>query len=715
MFQGHTIQVQHLGQGVVELCFDRLGDAINKLDARTVDELRRATIEIAGTPQVRGVLVTSAKNVFIVGADITEFGALFKLDVPELAASIARSNEVFNAFEDLAVPTVVAINGFALGGGLEMALCGGYRVMSSQAQVGVPEVKLGLFPGFGGTVRLPRLSNAGIGVDWITSGKPQDAAAALQAGVVDEIAESTQLREAALALLQRAIDGELDWRARNQRKCSALPQSAAECATLFVEWKPRVAKSSGKHQPAAMSALELIERAAGMDRAAALREESFTFAHIAKTQAADALVQTFLSDQVLKKLYKEYARQVCPLKQGAVLGAGIMGGGIACTSAMRGVPVLLKDIAQAQLDLGMGEVAKLLARQVKSGRMRAEKAAVVHASILPVLDYAKFEQADVVIEAIVENLGVKHQVLGELEGVVRSDAVIASNTSSLRIDDIAQPLKRPENFVGMHFFNPVPRMPLVEVIRGSRTSDKAVSTAVGYAVAMGKTPIVVKDCPGFLVNRILTAYMRGFIQLIADGADFERIDQVMEAFGWAMGPAYLQDVVGMDTSSHVNDVISAGYPDRMPDMENDVLRLMADNRRYGQKNGTGFYSYEADPSGKPKRSIAADTRTLLATIQPNGLHAFSDQEIVERMMLPLLIEAAYALEDGVVASAVELDMALLLGIGFPAYLGGALKYADWLGLDHVVARADSYLSLGVGYHVTTRMRAMAASGERYYG
>ncbi|RQH05054.1 fatty acid oxidation complex subunit alpha FadB [Paraburkholderia dinghuensis] len=715
MFKGQSIRVQALGDGYVELCFDREGDSINKLDARTVDELRRATAEIAGVAGLRGVLVTSAKNVFIVGADITEFGEMFKLPVPDLAAHNARSNEVFNAFEDLPVPTVVALNGFALGGGLEMAMSACYRIMSSEAQVGLPEVKLGLFPGFGGTVRLPRLASPAVAIDWIASGKPSKADGALAAGVVDTVAQPEALRDVALDHLKRAAEGKLDWRARQNAKRSPLAQSPQDLAKLFDEARAKVAKSSGKHQPAALSAVEMMERAARMDRAGALDEEGLAFARIAKTQAADALVQTFLSDQVLKKLFKQHAKQARAVGQGAVLGAGIMGGGIAYTSALRGVPVRLKDIAQAQLDLGISEAEKQLAKQIKAGRLAQSKAHDVLRAIVPSLAYTDFDKVDVVVEAVVENLGVKHKVLRELEGVVRSDTVIASNTSSLRIDDIAQPLQRPENFVGMHFFNPVPVMPLVEVIKGSRTSDAAVSTAVGYAVAMGKTPIVVKDCPGFLVNRILTAYMRGFLQLVSDGADFERVDQVMEAFGWPMGPAYLEDVVGMDTGSHVSDIISAGYAERMPYLEHDALRLMSTNKRFGQKNGVGFYRYETDPNGKPRRSVADDTRALLAQIQPNGTRDFSDNEIIERMMLPLIIEAAHALEDGVVASPVELDMALLLGIGFPAYLGGALKYADWLGLAHVVERAEAYAALGPGYRPTERMRAMAAQGQRFYG
>jgi 3-hydroxyacyl-CoA dehydrogenase/enoyl-CoA hydratase/3-hydroxybutyryl-CoA epimerase/enoyl-CoA isomerase len=714
MYSGKSLRVQALGGGLVELVFDRESDAINKLDDRTVSELREATAAIAADPSVRGVLATSTKSVFIVGADITEFGARFKLPEAELAASVARSNEVFNAFEDLAVPSVVAINGFALGGGLEFALTACYRVMSTAAQVGVPEVKLGLFPGFGGTVRLPRVASAPLAIDWVASGKPASAASALEGGVVDQVCAPEGLRAAALSLLGQAVDGQLDWRARQHRKRDALPLDEAARRAVFDDAMARVRAASARHQPAALEAVTMMAAAATLDRAGALAAEARAFAHVAKTQAADAMVQTFLSEQALKKLFKQHAKQARPVRRVAVLGAGIMGGGIAYTNALRGLPVLLKDIAPGPLDAGMGEARKQLARLVKTGRRTQQQADTILASITPQLDHAGFDSADAVIEAVVENLGVKHQVLAELEGRVGADTVIASNTSSLRIDDIAAPLARPENLVGMHFFNPVPVMPLVEVIRGRRTSEAAVSTAVGHAVAMGKTPIVVQDCPGFLVNRILTAYMRGFLQLVADGGDFERIDQAMEAFGWPMGPAYLQDVVGMDTGSHVTDVISAGYPDRMPPLRSDALKLMVANARHGQKNGIGFYRYETDPTGKPKRQPAADARTLLAQVQPGGPRDFSDAEIVDRLMLPLIVEAAHALEEGVVATPAELDMALLLGIGFPAYLGGALKFADWLGLAAVVERCGRHASLGKAYEPTYRMRQMAASHQTYY-
>ncbi|WP_323122935.1 fatty acid oxidation complex subunit alpha FadB [Burkholderia alba] len=714
MFQGENIQLKRLDEGFVELCFDRAGDAINKLDGRTVDEFRQATGVLAAASDVRGVLVTSAKDAFIVGADITEFGEMFRKSAEDMARDVLAKNQIFVAFEDLPFPSVVAINGFALGGGLELALAAAYRVMSTAAQVGVPEVNLGLFPGFGGTVRLSRVAGAATAIDWVAGGKPSRAAAALEQGVVDEICEPAALRDTALGLLRGAAAGERDWRVRQERKRQPLPQPRGELDALFEAALADVARRSPKHQPAAVMAVRMMGRAASCSRADALKLEAEAFGAVAGTQAAGALVQAFLNDQALKKLFRRHARHVSPVQQAAVLGAGIMGGGIAYTSALRGTPVRLKDIVPAQLELGMNEAARQLARQVKTGRLTQEQADARLAAIHPQLDDDGFDAVDVVIEAVVENLDVKRRVLAALEGAVRDCTVIASNTSSLRIDDIAQALARPGNFVGMHFFNPVPAMPLVEVIKGSVTGDAAVSAAVGHALAMGKTPIVVRDCPGFLVNRIIAPYVSAFLQLVSDGADFAEVDRVMEAFGWPMGPAYLQDVVGMDVGAHVGDVIAAGYPGRMLPVARNAVKLMVEHGRYGQKTGLGFYRHEPDAAGKPGRSVAPDAHALVASLQPQGARRFSDEEIVERMMLPMIVEAAHALEEGVVATPAELDMALLLGIGFPAYLGGALKYADWLGLERVVSLCGRYASLGPAYEPTPRMREMAAQGLRYY-
>jgi 3-hydroxyacyl-CoA dehydrogenase / enoyl-CoA hydratase / 3-hydroxybutyryl-CoA epimerase / enoyl-CoA isomerase len=714
LFQGDNIQLLRLADGIVELRFDRRGEAINKLDARTVDEFRQATALIAAAPDVRGVLLTSAKDVFIVGADITEFGAMFSRSAEEIAELTLINNQVLVAFEDLRVPTVAAINGFALGGGLELALAASFRVMSTSARVGLPEVKLGLFPALGGTVRLPRVAGTDVAIDWILGGKQSGAEAALGAGVVDAIAEPQALRESALSLLKKAAADEVDWQARQQRKRVALSQPQATLQALFDAGAAKAEAQTRRHQPAAATAVETMARAASRDRAGALKLEAQAFGRVCRTQAASSLVQNFLNEQALKKVFREHATHSRKVRQVAVVGAGIMGGGIAYTTALHGTPVRLKDISAAQLEMGMGEAARQLARQVTNGRLSRDQSDSVLGAIKAQLDDEGFAEVDLLIEAVVENLDVKHRVLAQLEGVVGPDALIASNTSSLRIDDIATSLKRPENFVGMHFFNPVPAMALVEVIRGSKTSDATVSAAVGFAVAIGKTPVVVRDCPGFLVNRIVTPYINAFLQLLADGEDFEHVDRVMEAFGWPMGPAYLQDVVGMDTAAHVGDVICAGYPQRMQGVKRNAVKLMVEHKRYGQKSGAGFYTYESDPKGKTKKTPSPQAHALVATLQARGRSDFADSEIVERMMLPMLVEAAAALEDGVVATPAELDMAMLLGLGFPPHAGGPLKYADWLGLPQVVALCDKYAALGPSYQATARMRQMAARAERYY-
>lgn len=711
MFSADCVRVAPLEGGLVELCFDRQGEAINKLDDRAVAQFGEAVRAIAADQSVRGVLVTSAKEVFIVGADITEFGRKFRCTGAEVARDVLASNQIFVAFEDLAVPTVAAINGFALGGGLELALAASQRVMSEAAQVGVPEVKLGLFPGFGGTVRLARAAGPQVAVDWVVGGKPAKAAEALRAGVVDAVCAPERLREEALARLWRCVEGQVDWRAAQQRKREPV---AAFDAAVFDGMLAQLQKQAARHQPAAEMAVRMMREAAQCDRQRALELEAEAFGAVTQTQAARAMVQTFLNEQAVKKLARRHAEAGSKPRQVAVVGAGIMGGGIAYTSALRGTPVRMKDISPAALELGMGEARRQLAKQVESRRMAQDKADAVLAAITPQLDDAGLDAVDLVVEAVVEDLGVKHKVLGALQAQLRPGTVLASNTSSLRIDDIAAPLARPGDVVGLHFFNPVPVMPLVEVVRGSRSSDAAVATATAYAAALGKTPIVVKDCPGFLVNRILTPYILAFCELVAEGVEYEQIDRAMEAFGWPMGPAYLEDVVGLDTGSHVIDVISAGYATRMRPPERNAIRMLVAAKRLGQKSGAGFYDYDA-AGGKPRRSPSPEARQLLASqVQRGGRKDFADADIVERLMLPMLLEAIRCIEEGVAASAAELDMAMLLGVGFPQYLGGPLQYAGWMGLARLLERSEALAAHGPMYGAPALLRDMAEAGRDFY-
>jgi 3-hydroxyacyl-CoA dehydrogenase/enoyl-CoA hydratase/3-hydroxybutyryl-CoA epimerase/enoyl-CoA isomerase len=589
-----------------------------------------------------------------------------------------------------------------------MALTCDARVMSDATQIGLPEVSLGLFPGFGGSVRLPRLAGGAIAIDYISTGRPQNARSALAAGVVDEVVPAAQVRQAATDLLKSLIDSG-EWRSRRTRRQGPFQADAA----VFSEARKKLAKSA-VHQPAALAAVDVMEQAAGDARDEALKREHVAFARVASTQAASSLIQLFISDQLIKKKAKELTRIAHKTRRAAVLGAGIMGGGIAYTSVVRGIPVLMKDIQQAALDLGVTEARKLLAKQVEGGRMPADKAAAVLAEIHPTLDYQDVGSVDIVVEAVVEKLSIKQAVLAELEPLLAANTVIASNTSSLSISDMAAGLKHPENFVGMHFFNPVPVMPLVEVIRGTKTSDAATATVVGYASALGKTPIVVKECPGFLVNRILTPYLLGFLHALRDGADYQQIDRAMEAFGWPMGPAYLADVVGLDTLLHVLDVISAGFADRMRVIGQHAVQTMVEHKRYGQKTGAGFYRYETDPKGKPRKLVDPQTAQLVGSTRSGPAQQFTDAQLVDRLMLPMMIEAARCLEERIAATAAEVDMSLVLGLGFPRHVGGPLKFTDWLGLQEVVSRCARYEALGPLYHPTAAMKADALTGKRFF-
>lgn len=710
---GQALSLKRHADGIVELCFDLQGESVNKFNRLTMQELKAAADELAADSSLKGLLVTSAKDVFIVGADITEFGESFALSDAELLDWCAQSNAVFSVIEDLPVPSVTAINGIALGGGLEMALSTDYRVMADKAQIGLPEVKLGIIPGFGGTVRLPRLIGADNAIEWIAQGSQNKSDAALKVGAVDAVVKGDKLRDAALGMLKAAIAGDYDWQARRKQKTGPLELNMVESMMVFETAKAFIAGTAGKNYPAPVAAVKGMQKAASMSRDEAIKVESQAFVSVAKTPVADSLVGLFLNDQLLKKKAKSASKIAHPVKQAAVLGAGIMGGGIAYQSASKGTPIIMKDIKAEQIDLGLSEANKLLAKLVQRGKIDTAKMGKALSNIRPTLSYADFGGVDIVVEAVVENPKVKQAVLAEVEAQVGENTILASNTSTISITHLAQALKKPENFCGMHFFNPVHRMPLVEVIRGEKTSDEAVATTVAYAAAMGKTPIVVNDCPGFLVNRVLFPYFAGFQGLVNDGVDFRRIDKVMEKFGWPMGPAYLLDVVGIDTAHHAQAVMAEGFPDRMANDARTSLDVMFQEDRYGQKNGRGYYVYELDKKGKPKKIVDESVFELISGVQ-GEVKEVSDEEIIERMMLPMIFETARCLEENIVATPNEADMGLILGIGFPPFRGGALKYADRLGLANVVETAKKYAELGALYTPPAAVSERAAAGETFY-
>ncbi len=676
-YSGPAFSTTMLEDGVVELRFDLAGDSVNKLNQVAIKDFDAATQAIAKDPSVKGVIVTSGKSVFIVGADVTEFGGLFAGGEAAVAQMVASVTTMLNRFEDLPVPTVAAINGVCLGGGLELVLACDYRVMSATATVGFPEVKLGIFPGFGGTVRMPRLIGVDNAVEWIAAAGDKRADAAFKDGAVD----ANKIEQA----------------------------MAFESSLAFVGAK------AGPNYPAPVLAIKCMQEAASKGRDEALAIEAKYFAKAAVTPQASALIGVFLADQVAKKTAGSWAKKSPKeIKLAAVLGAGIMGGGIAYQSAVKGTPIIMKDIVSAALDLGMNEAGKLLSKQVERGRMTPEKMSAALARIRPTLNYGDFKDVDILIEAVVENPKVKKAVFAEVEGMVRDDTIIASNTSTISISYLAEGLKRPQNFVGMHFFNPVSMMPLVEVIRGKQSSEAAIAGTVALAQKMGKTPVVVNDCPGFYVNRVLFPYFAGFHLLVRDGADFQVVDKAMERFGWPMGPAYLLDVVGMDTAVHAAAVMADGFPDRMrPDYAN-ATSILVDNKRYGQKNNVGYYSYVPDKKGKPKKTPYPQAYELIKGAVA-ARREFAPDEIVARCMIPMVNEVARCLEEKIVASPFEADLALIYGLGFPPFRGGACKYVDQMGVANFVALADKYAALGKLYEAPKLLRDMAAGNKKFFG
>ena len=698
LYKGDTLYLDWLEDGIAELVFDAPG-SVNKLDTATVASLGHALDVLEKQSDLKGLLLRSEKAAFIVGADITEFLSLFLVPEEQLSQWLHFANSVFNRLEDLPVPTISAVNGYALGGGCECVLATDYRLATPDLRIGLPETKLGIMPGFGGSVRLPRL----LGADQ-----------ALKIGLVDGVVAAEKLRDGALAILRQAMNGDLDWKAKRQPKLEPLKLSKIEAAMSFTIAKGMVAQTAGKHYPAPITAVKTIEAAARLGREEALVLENKSFVPLAHTNEARALVGIFLNDQYVKAKAKKLTKDVETPKHAAVLGAGIMGGGIAYQSAWKGVPVVMKDISDKSLTLGMTEAAKLLNKQLERGKIDGLKLAGVISTIQPTLEYSGFDRVDVVVEAVVENPKVKKAVLAETETKVRPDTVLASNTSTIPISELASVLQRPENFCGMHFFNPVHRMPLVEVIRGEKTSDNTIAKVVAWASKMGKTPIVVNDCPGFFVNRVLFPYFAGFSQLLRDGADFRKVDKVMEKqFGWPMGPAYLLDVVGIDTAHHAQAVMAAGFPQRMQKDYRDAIDALFDANRFGQKNGLGFWRYKDDSKGKPKKEEDAAVDSLLADVsQPK--RDFSDEEIIARMMIPMVNEVVRCLEEGIIASPAEADMALVYGLGFPPFHGGAFRWLDTIGSAKYLDMAQQYQHLGPLYEVPAGLRDKARHNEAYY-
>jgi len=713
-YKGRALQCNTVGNNIAELKFDSQDGSVNKFDKNSLQELDEVVKLLGKDQSVKGLLISSGKDSFIVGADINQFLGVFQEPLDILVQWVKDGQQVFSNLENLNIPSVCAINGFALGGGFELCLACTYRVASSGAKVGLPEVKLGLLPGFGGTSRLPRLIGADNAIEWTAGGKDYNPENALKAGAVDSVVEPEILRDASLDLLARAIRGELDWETKRKEKQHPLMLNENEAMMTFETARAFIAGKAGPNYPAPLTIVGVMQAGANLPLEGALEIEAEGFAELAKSPEATSLIGLFLGDQLLKKKAKSSKKIAEPVNRSAVLGAGIMGGGVAYQSAFKGIPIAMKDIAQAQLELGMKEAAKIMQKRIDRGQMEVEEMTHILTDITPTLSYENIAEADLVVEAVVEKESVKKAVLSETESIIRKNAILASNTSTISITKLAKGLERPEQFCGMHFFNPVHRMPLVEVIRGEKSSETTIASTVAFATAMGKSPIVVNDCPGFLINRVLFPYFAGFTGLVSDGVDYEHIDKVMEKFGWPMGPACLLDVVGIDTAFHAGSVMAEGYPDRMSREDPTIISKMFEQKWFGKKNEKGFYIHSKDKKGKPKKEVNPETGNFIRDLNASSGDDISDEDIVDRMMLPMFMESSRCLEDNIVETPMEVDMGLIYGLGFPPFRGGIFRWADSTGLDELLQRAEKLKSSGKIYEPTEQIRMMVKDGQLFH-
>jgi len=712
LYEASSLAVKKIDGGFAELVFRSPG-AVNKLDRLTLLALEEAITLLEQQHELRGLLITSTKPHFIVGADITEFFTLFSLPEAQLAAWLTQVNQLFCRIECLPYPTLVTLQGHALGGGCELALAVDYRVADQSLRIGLPETRLGIMPGWGGTVRLPRLIGSDPAATLIATGKEQTSAEALQLGLIDATASTEKLRSIALRMLEMAANKALDWQARRRRKQEPLALSGIEARLGEQTTLARVFQQVGPHYPAPIQAVRTLFSSRQMSQDAALAQERQDFIRLTRTPEAHALVGNFLNEQFVKSKAKSLAG---PHKTNAlaVLGAGIMGAGIAYQSASRGIPVWLKDVRRSALQLGMAEVTTILTKALARGAITVQELAQTLQTITPTLSDEHVAQLDLVVEAVVENAAIKQKVLAETEQKLPAHGILASNTSTIPITELASVLRHPESFCGLHFFNPVPKMPLVEIIRGAQTSSDTVGRVVAYALALGKLPIVVNDGPGFFVNRVLFAYFSGFRLLLTEGQNPYRIDQIMEQrFGWPMGPARLLDIIGLDTAHHAAHIMAQGFPERMAIRGVDPVALLYTAGHLGQKSQQGFYRYHLDSRGKPREEPDSELAHLwYPPTQP--VPCCSDDAIEARMMIPLLTEVVRCLEEEIIATPAEADMALLAGLGFPAFRGGPCRYLDQFGLARFIDLLDNYVALGPLYTATARLSAMANQGEHFY-
>ena len=682
------------------LWFDLPGEKINKFSSTVMQEFAGVVDQFAAAGDIKKIIVASAKpSIFIAGADVSEFN---KVTSVEQAKEYTRfGQQTFHRFSKLPQTKVAAINGAAMGGGCELALSCDWRVMSDspKASIGLPEVKLGIFPAWGGATKLPRLIGLPAALDIILNGKTLDGKRAKRVGLVDEVVPPGILMDIARQFAER---GKRRDKGRTKFYIEGNPIARG---IIFSKARKAVLGQTHGHYPAPLKALEVIEHGLSNGIERGLQKEVEEVAPLIMGDVAQSLVRLFFLMEEAKK--DPVAAEPRKIEHAGVLGAGVMGGGIAQIIADKtDASVRMKDINWNAIAGGMKAASKVWKRKVERRRMSRGEMQRKLATITGATDWSGFARVDVVIEAVVEKLDVKQAVLAEFESLAKPEAIFATNTSTIPITDIAAKAQRPENVVGMHFFNPVDRMPLVEVIRGAKTSDVAAVTVANFARKLGKTVVYCNDGPGFVVNRILAPYMNEAGFLLEEGNTIESLDKAMVDFGMPMGPMALLDEVGIDVAAKAGAVLREAFGARMT-ASKAIETLLAD-KRLGKKNGKGLYIYE---DGK-RKGPDNDVYKLLGIRNTKAADA---NHVVERMTLAMINEASLILDEKIVGSAAELDLAMIMGTGFPPFRGGLLRYADALGLPYVLARLnDLETRVGPRFVANAPLRRLAERDGKFY-
>lgn len=699
-------------KGIATLLFDLPGEKVNKLSTAVMEELDTQLLSIEKRTDIRGLIIASGKeDIFIAGADISE---IEEIKDPKKGKELAaRGQEILNRIENLPFPVVAAINGATLGGGMELALACHYRVATDRPKtvLGLPEVKLGIHPGFGGTQRLPRLIGLRNSLDIILSGKNVYPKKALRLGLIDKMVPAEYLIDQAVKLIDKKA-GPSYRRPTGLRKKPSLLDRALEMTSpgrdfIFKKAEESVMKRTRGNYPSTLKAIQVMKEGLQLHLEGGLAIEASALGEMAATDECKNLITVFYLQETLKKeTFVGKDVKTAPVESAAVLGAGVMGGGIAQLFAEKNIPVRMKDIDNNALGHGLKSAADVFKGKLKKRIIDKREFDHKMGNISTTLDYSGFNRAQIVVEAVVEKMEIKKVVFAECEGRVKEDSILASNTSSLSITEMAKALKKPERFAGMHFFNPVHRMPLVEVIRGEKTSDETTATIVALSKKLGKTPVVVKDKEGFLVNRLLMPYLNEAVYMLEEGATIDEMDEALLNFGMPMGAFILLDEIGIDIAWHVAEILYKAFGERMKPAA--LMKNILDSGRLGKKNGKGYYIYDGKKRKGPDGSVYA-----LAGGKKGGL--FSDTTIVDRTIFLMINEAALCLEEGIVAKPEHVDGGMIFGTGFPPFRGGLLRYADHRGAKEIVGTLEELKEkFGERFAPAPLLKELAKKGKGFY-